>query len=116
MVRQKLVKVGKTDQQRAMEAVLKLKPKYLYCMIDGAYPIRGRSSRVAFITLMAVIDGKPLILWTVIVKKKKVKPNGEEEETESEGESESESEGESEDNSIWTEVGSNALEGECHIL
>ena len=59
---------------------------------------------------MVVIDGKPLILYTVVVKKKKVKSN------EEDREEEAESEGDSEDESIWTEAGSSGLEGECHIL
>ena len=105
-IKEKLVEVGHTDQQRLMEAILKAKPEVVFGMIDGAYPTRGHSSRVAFVTLMVMWDGKPQVLFTVIVKKKKVKSSEEQED----------SEAELEGDSIWTEVSSNGLEGECHIL
>ena len=130
-VMEKIVVVCRDDQKKAMAKLLQSEPRELVGMVDGAYPTKGFFSKTAFVTLMLMIDGKPMILYSVIVKKKKKKSKSEIEEEEKrraekrqegqagneDGDIEDDEEvDEDDEDSVWTEVNSNGLEGECHRL
>ena len=84
-----IIRVGHADQKKWLQELIDCEDEVVYLSIDGAYPTRGRGSKICFITLMATVNGVKRVISTYIVKK----DSSSKKEDENEGTEESEAEG-----------------------
>ena len=67
--RLKLIRLGYADQKKWLQELIDSEDETVYLSVDGAYPTRGRSSKICFVTLMATVNDVKRVIDTFIVKK-----------------------------------------------
>ena len=70
-----IVKLARLDQKKNLDKIINSTNDVIDISIDGAYPVRGHMSPVAFVTILERATKK--IIYTIVVKKDKSRDEGE---------------------------------------